>query len=250
MESSPPDMFGPSSAATVIGVMLTAFLSAVVLFLVFPVLAHVVGMFGHEAGHAITGWLLGLPSVPMPYLTLRYDFSWLALVFVHTMLVVWSLVALRTRPLLLLAMLGSLLVLVLVAVAGLSTSATVYMGNGGAVAIGGLFVYLAWASERFENLVNRGLVAFAGFSMTLDAFGISYRLVTDTEYRTAYSAPGGTGLGIDNDFAVLCHAHPWLTVEALATLTMALAATTMVLANLGGIASLALGPHRRAPGIM
>lgn len=221
------------------GVIAAASLVAVVLYAVFPPLANVIGMAGHEAGHAVSGWLLGVPSFPVPYLTIHYDFSWTVQVVVLVVLVTMSFAAGRTRPWVVLPALACTAALGALAGLGLSAPVSVYMGNGGAVLLGGGLVFAAWTGARGD----RGLVAFAGVSMILDAVGLCARLATDEPFRTSYSRPGGNGFGIDNDFVVLANQLPALTVERLAWITVGLGVLTLIAANVVGLLVAATSAH-------
>jgi hypothetical protein len=214
--------------ASVVGV---AFVVAALLYAVFPVLAHVIGMAGHEAGHAVSGWLLGVPSFPVPYLTIHWTFSWTVQVVVLVALAATGLAAGRTRPWVVLPALALTAALGVLAALGLSAPVSAYMGNGGAVLIGSGLVFASWTASG----ADRGFVAFAGFSMVFDAVGICAKLATDEPFRTAYSKPGANGFGIDNDFLVLANQFPDLTVERLAWGTVALGVASLVLANVGGL---------------
>ncbi len=227
-----------------------AFVVSALLYAVFPVLAHVIGMAGHEAGHAVSGWLLGVPSFPVPYLTIHWTFSWTVQVVVLVALTATSVAAGRGRPWVVLPALACTAALGVLAALGLSAPVSAYMGNGGAVLIGSGLVFASWTAAG----ADLGLIAFAGFSMVFDAVGVCARIATDEAYRVAYSKPGGNGFGIDNDFLVLAKQFPELTVERLAWITVALGVAALVAANVAGLL-VALtsreagptGPYARVP---
>lgn len=216
-------------------------LVATLLYAVFPLLAHVIGMAGHEAGHALSGWLLGMPSVPVPYLTLHFDYSWVAHVVVLVAVSAASLAAGRTRPWVAAAGLCLVVVCATLGALGLSAPVSTYLGNGGAVLLGGGLIVAAWTGAG----ADRALVAFFGFSMVFDALGLNVRLATDEAFRAAYSRPGGSGFGFDNDYVVIATQLPDLSVDRLAWVTVALAVVTLLVANLIGLGA-ALSADRGA----
>lgn len=242
-------MIGAMGLGRAAGIGVAAAVAAL-LYAVFPVLAHVIGMAGHEAGHAVSGWLLGVPSFPVPYLTIHWTFSWTVQVVVLVALTATSVAAGRGRPWVVLPALACTAALGLLAALGLSAPVSAYMGNGGAVLIGSALVFASWTAAG----ADLGLIAFAGFSMVFDAVGVCARIATDETFRTAYSKPGGNGLGIDNDFVVLANQFPALTVERLAWSTVALGVAALVAANVAGLwvaltsgGAGSTGPYARVP---
>lgn len=187
-----------------------------------PFLRVLVGYFVvlvHELGHALAGWLFGVPSIP------AFDFSYGGGVTLHQKqvpaIVVGVYVLLlacawvfRRNPL----SLGG----VVATIAGYSALVftaghevvMIAMGHGAELFFAGLFLHRALSGRACHHAAERVLYAWVGFHVVFHGLRFAYGLVTSSFQREMYAAAKGGGHWMD--FSRLADEFFGVPLEAVA----------------------------------
>lgn len=187
----------------------------------FPyLLIYVWDMWFHEFGHAITGWLFGYFSIPVPMFTMNLARSWILQIIMLVALVIACAIIARKRPeYLAYAIFLTILVFVL-AMTPYTGLLILYMGHGGAMLWGGFFQYRGWTYNRPGTAGRHWFICWLGYALTLRNVFFGYDLATSEEARQKYHAPAA--FGADNDFIRIVDLLPSLDLQKIGVFTMCL----------------------------
>ncbi len=183
-------------------------------------LAQVADLFFHELGHAVTGWLFGEPSAPLFIITLHLDRS------MEVQLIAIAALAFGCYYLhdkgkdVFHSAIALTIIVVLVAISGYYRIVVLYMGHGGSVIAGGIFLYCA-ISYSGEKTHNQWVMGFIGSLLIFRNIRFCYLLITDPVTRVDYKTT--SIFGIDNDFHRINQIVPSLSIENIATFTICFA---------------------------
>ena len=156
----------------------------------------------HEMGHALFGWLFGLPSLPafdLMYgggVTISQQQSILLLVVIYCLLgYLMYYYRKNTGTLIWLGVLG--IIHFLCVITKWHEVIYLFMGHGTELIIAGLFIYRALSGSAVVHFAERPLYAAIGFFIVYQDTGFAYRLMTSPEARQAYGEAKGGGHWMD-----------------------------------------------------
>jgi len=181
----------------------------------------------HELGHTVSAWAFGQPAIP------GFDLVWGGGITLHGEQKVWLLVPVFGAWIALLyhlraharALIWTVLALVAYALLALTPAHEVlilFMGHGGELLFGGLFVYRALSGQAVISPWERPLYATAGLYNVLSVAWFSLRLVRDPDYRWAYGMAKGGGHWMDLSRIADNYCHCSLQAVAIALLLCSL----------------------------
>ncbi len=230
--------------------MLSSFVMAVICILpplagLFPLRLISAGLYVantlfHELGHAIIAWSFGKPAVPMIFtfigadqaggmsmeLPLPKEYNWVLQLAILGYGCFWV----KERfikffiPVTILS-----ICLITIRLIGYDRIVISYMGHGGAIFIGGFFLFRSLIYLDARNQYERWLNGLFGFFLVLNNLYFSYNLVFDSEVREGYNNHLAFGVS-ENDFTFMAEViHRW-SVSGIATFTMGYCITTMIIA--------------------
>ncbi|MCW8140079.1 MAG: hypothetical protein KIT58_14365 [Planctomycetota bacterium] len=138
----------------------------------------------HEFGHAIFGWLLGFPSIPLPVVTFHGQQSVVA--FVLAWGAVGTLVVRSRPPLSVLAPLAALpLIFGVLALQPVREVVFLWGGHGGEVLFAALFFYLALRGG-LDKPYERPIYATLAWSAWFNNVNMFRKLITDPAFQYVY----------------------------------------------------------------
>ena len=180
----------------------------------------------HELGHTIFGWLFGAPSFPVIIATFHMERSWtiqiIALVtLAYTCFHLWN----NASEFFGLTAAFSTFIFI-IAISGYWDIVTTYMGHGGAIIGGAIFLYKAWSYENDDYAYRPWVVGYVGFTVIFRNILFCYKLITDSIARAAYGEKHP--FGMDNDFIKLSQELSPLTIENIALFTIFLGVTALI----------------------
>lgn len=181
------------------------------------------GIFVHEIGHAIFGWLFGYATLPM------FDFvhggglavhfggrSW-ALFWAVCAALAWGLVRWRAYPLLAVPLALALGVQLTFGFTDAHEVVVLFMGHGFEVVVAALLLARAWLDIAPRGWLERGLNGVIGFGMLGSLAIFCWGLAHDWVQREMYaSSKCGLHMG---DFSRIAE-HTGTSVEAVALLCL------------------------------
>ena len=186
----------------------------------------------HELGHSIFGWLFGNANLPMIFTIFMSDKMggmamnlghWLILQIAAFIGLAYLCYYLRYHWLFIPAVVFSVLILVIYLL-GLDMLVIDYMGHGGSIAMGGFFLYRAFA-DIAKNKVERWLNAYFGFYLTLSNIFFCYQLTSDPAFLAEYMSPIDH---IGHHDMVKVSAQLLVTIQSVATFTMIVGIVTVI----------------------
>ena len=205
---------------------------------------HRVGVFAdtlfHEMGHAVFGWLYGMPMIPMIFTVIGADQAggmtiplgprtWFMQIVALVLLAAFckrlrSIDSYYFYPFTLL-----FIFIAITCASGYHSEVISYMGHGGAVLAAGILLFKAFANVNMRSSVERWLNAFFGFFLILDNFFFSYGLIFNKAKKFEYTTHQAFGTS-HNDFVAITHTIPSLTVDNIAWFTIFLCIAMVVIA--------------------
>jgi len=197
----------------------------------------------HEIGHSIFGWLMGVPNIPSVFtlfgteqaagLTLMWPRSWIVQVVVFAGLIYGCYWIYQNFPGWLWVAVSFTLLVIITAFTPYTKIPIFYMGHGGAIAMGGFFLFRAWANMAARNGYERWLNAFFGFFMILKNIYFAW-LLTDPDISEEYSSRLIGGIS-HHDFAAMHEIiHSW-TVHGIALFTIFYGVVMIIVSFLGAV---------------
>jgi hypothetical protein len=187
-----------------------------------PLLEVLVGYFVvlvHELGHALAGWIFGLPSVPafdFGYgggMTAHLERSAALVAGVYAVFGAGLFVFRRNRAsLALVAGLAALYTGLLAT--GFDRAAILALGHGGELLFAGVFLHRALSGRAVALEAERPLYAWLGLHVVFHDLGIAWGLMTSDLQREVYAAAKGGGHAMD--FSRLAREFLHVPIEALA----------------------------------
>jgi hypothetical protein len=195
------------------------------------VAAHIADTLFHEMGHTVFFWLFGQPAIPMIFTMYGADQaggmsmpllgrSWFTQIVAFGALAYGCWRVRRDWPSLFIpAVLFSLIIGVL-AFTRYYEVVILFMGHGGAIAMGGFFLFRAWLGRDARNAYERWLNAFFGFFLVLNNFYFSYDIGFNLEAQSDYNERVAFGISHNDFYAITEIIYSW-TVKGIAAFTMA-----------------------------
>ena len=174
----------------------------------------------HELGHALTAWAFGHPAVP------GFDLVWGGGITLHGEQRLWLLAPvfgvwivllylMRARARALCCAVVGLVVYALLALTPAHEVLILFMGHGGELLFGALFLFRALSGQAVISPWERPLYATAGLYNVLSVAWFSLRLVRDPDYRWAYGIAKGGGHWMDLSRIADDHCHCSLQAVAM-----------------------------------
>ena len=232
---------------TTLGVMGSAFVAA--LLCVLPMTAHLFPLWivsnglhiadtlFHEMGHASFAWLFGRPAVPMIFtlfgadqaggMSMEWPRSWVVQIAAYAGLAWGCWKARENMPRLFVPLMVLSLLVFLLSFTEYTPLIGSYMGHGGAILMGGFFLFRAWVYLDARGPFERWLNAFFGFFLTLFNFHFAWNLAFDTEFGAHYNQHVAFGI-THNDFVKVAEIVPGWSQWGVAIFTIFLAVATML----------------------
>jgi len=212
------------------GVLIAASLQKMPLPLSLPaLLIDAVDAWEHECGHAITGIIFGIFSVPLLMLTLPFPYSWTFQIVVWIALIGGCIYTyLKKREIFIGAVIFTIIAIAL-SFTPYTDLIISYMGHGGAILFGGFFMYKAWAYKG-DNIFNQIFIAIIGVAPIINNIIFCYNLSISADARGKYTFSSFLA-GVHNDFSKIS-LQTSLTVQQIAIFTIILAIVVTVTAFL------------------
>lgn len=191
----------------------------------------------HELGHALFYWLYGRPSIPMIFtifgadqaggMAMTWERSWLMQGLVLLLLATGCAWTKKFWPDAFIATVCVFLFVSLTAFTRFHGVIPLFMGHGGAMLMGGFFLFRAWIYLDARNGFERWLNAFFGSFLLLDNIYFCYRLFADPAALGQYAGHLAFGAS-HNDFVAITHImHGW-SVPGIALFGMIFGASIAV----------------------
>ena len=183
----------------------------------------------HELGHAITAWTLGYPAIPSVLTIFGSEkAAGVSLTFEHrwpVQFLVWGLMAygcwwLRrdNQQLMSWIAVGATILLMALGFWPHNKALIAYMGHGGSILVGGVFLYRGLLYLESRNKYEQWLHLFFGWSMLLGNFFFAWRLVFDPFVRNEYASFNLAGNSAD--FNAMQEIWPPLDMQHIAVGTL------------------------------
>ena len=193
----------------------------------------------HEMGHTVFAWLFGRPAIPMIFtlfgadqaggMSLQWERIWFVQIAAFAVLGYGCYRAKRNASRLFIPAVIFSLLIVAAVLMDYGELVITYMGHGGAVLMGGFFLFRAWVYMDSRNQFERWLNALFGFFLTLCNLVFSYNLAFkgDEEYseHIAFSIS-------HNDFKVISDMIPGWSVKNIGCFTIGYCIATIVVSFL------------------
>lgn len=191
----------------------------------------------HELGHCITAWLCGQPAIPMIFtmfgadqaggMTLYWDRSWFVQGAAFGAMAYGCYWCREAIPLLFPPAVAMSLGVALAAALGKQAMLVAYMGHGGAILMGGFFLFRAWVYLDARNRYERWLNALFGFFLVLHNLAFSYGLAYNSDARGDYSDHMAFGI-THNDFMVIALMAPGWSVKGVGLFSIGVCLLTLL----------------------
>ncbi len=211
--------------------------SGMIVFWVIACGAHIADTLFHELGHTVFSWLFGAPAIPMIFtlygadqaggMTLTYERSWLVQWGAYAGMGYGCFWAYRNWFRVFVPAVVFCAVVVGVSLSRHYEIVIDYMGHGGAIAVGGFFLFRAWVYMDARNGYERWLNAFFGFFLTLDNVYFAYNIAFDAWARDDYTGHVAFGL-THNDFQKIAEEMAGWSTRGVAVFTLGYAGVVIV----------------------
>lgn len=163
----------------------------------------------HELGHALFYWLYGSPSIPMIFtifgadqaggMAMTWERSWLMQGMALMLLVTACVWTKKFWPEIFLYTLLFTFFIAVTAFTRMHQIVPLFMGHGGAMLMGGFFLFRAWIFLDARNGFERWLNGFFGAFLLIDNMYFCYMLLSDAWALDSYTGHTAFGNG-HNDF--------------------------------------------------
>jgi len=203
------------------------------LFVLVSHIAYFIETMFHELGHCITGWLLGMPGVPMIFtvvgpqgaggMTLVFGHYWMVQAAALAALAYLCYEFYRRASGWFWAALLLLIIITGVMLSGYRLLVVSYMGHGGTIIASGYLLFKAWLNVDVSSQSKRWLCAFVGFYMAMQNMYFSYNLIHDEATKELYASSE-----LVNDFIVMTDYVGGWTVEGIARFNMLLGGAVII----------------------